>query len=161
PGNLKTQTLLNTRAVSGRKPERARPTAGRGTVRRRCVAPRGADLQQDPAEGTVQHVWRGVLSRRRTKKGSRERRDRGGGSAGRGFFVFQAADGIRDRNVTGVQTLLFPIWAASATSNSSASRTSRVTSSSSFSVAFWNHSRNSWALVMVKLLTRGVVRLRG
>src|SRR5699024_11371857 len=26
------------------------------------------------------------------------------------FFVFQAEDGIRDRNVTGVQTCALPIW---------------------------------------------------
>src|SRR5699024_11817287 len=28
------------------------------------------------------------------------------------FFFFQAEDGIRDRNVTGVQTCALPIWAA-------------------------------------------------
>ena len=26
------------------------------------------------------------------------------------FFFFQAEDGIRDRNVTGVQTCALPIW---------------------------------------------------
>src|SRR5699024_12062525 len=29
---------------------------------------------------------------------------------GRCFFFFQAEDGIRDRNVTGVQTCALPIW---------------------------------------------------
>src|SRR5699024_11822469 len=28
----------------------------------------------------------------------------------RGYFFFQAEDGIRDRNVTGVQTCALPIW---------------------------------------------------
>src|SRR5699024_12005089 len=30
------------------------------------------------------------------------------------FFFFQAEDGIRDRNVTGVQTCALPIWVGSA-----------------------------------------------
>jgi len=32
-----------------------------------------------------------------------------------GFFFFQAEDGIRDRDVTGVQTCALPIYIASAT----------------------------------------------
>src|SRR5699024_12648394 len=35
------------------------------------------------------------------------------------FFFFQAEDGIRDRNVTGVQTCALPIWSRSLASASS------------------------------------------
>src|SRR5207249_5956474 len=43
------------------------------------------------------------------------------------FFFFQAEDGIRDRNVTGVQTCALPIssWSSSGPHSSKGSRTSR------------------------------------
>src|SRR5438067_5706298 len=40
-------------------------------------------------------------------------------------FFFQAEDGIRDRNVTGVQTCALPIWAANRRRNSGRDRLGR------------------------------------
>ena len=41
------------------------------------------------------------------------RETRGGGGGGGGGFFFQAEDGIRDYDVTGVQTCALPIYANS------------------------------------------------
>src|SRR5437868_14118458 len=42
------------------------------------------------------------------------------------FFFFQAEDGIRDRNVTGVQTCALPIWCIGPTPMPTCSRPSSV-----------------------------------
>src|SRR5438067_10770663 len=47
------------------------------------------------------------------------------------FFFFQAEDGIRDRNVTGVQTCALPISHRSATTDFSRSRMGSIAGSSS------------------------------
>src|SRR5699024_11553875 len=52
------------------------------------------------------------------------------------FFFFQAEDGIRDRNVTGVQTCALPISSSSVTSSWTTSSVSSVSSFSTFSSSF-------------------------
>src|SRR5699024_12238114 len=56
------------------------------------------------------------------------------------LFFFQAEDGIRDRNVTGVQTCALPISGGSQTTSCSS------TSRPSFSLIFPSHSTASWIM---------------
>src|SRR5207249_6736680 len=57
------------------------------------------------------------------------------------FFFFQAEDGIRDRNVTGVQTCALPIWKSSDTPPNSTVPTAASTVSGTKSLARGKASR--------------------
>src|SRR5207249_7130392 len=54
------------------------------------------------------------------------------------FFFFQAEDGIRDRNVTGVQTCALPISKCTTTFTASSGGNATITGN-------YNRSNNNWA----------------
>src|SRR5207249_6371274 len=59
------------------------------------------------------------------------------------FFFFQAEDGIRDRNVTGVQTCALPIWTSSTGSRNFGKRKRNSGRSRSNSASVCDHERPS------------------
>src|SRR5699024_11768858 len=73
-------------------------------------------------------------------------------------FFFQAVDGIRDRNVTGVQTCALPI-SARMPSVSTPMRTSRMTSASLSECSVGSHSRPSAGMQYVQRRLQRSVKL--